>query len=322
MKWIARPRRQAFEFLIIGLTCVAFSAHASLPDWVSAPPADNQIAFFGVGEGPSINEATQQALRSIAGKLNTRISSESVSSGSISGGVASESYQETVKAYVEDVKLSSYTVNQTQMVNGRYFALVEMSREDFIRDTRLQLQSTEADIERRMSQELGARAFERFRACQVVTSLIGQAHYLNTLLSTADTFHEASPLMARHDAYQRDCAQALQGLTLQLKSPESLHPVAEALSQQLTVPVSTSDYSDGRLDLRGSPVVTELFGDRSAVIDITVALVDDRNSTVASKSYRLNGRSRISREEAVLDAQRKFIASGGVDKILADLRLQ
>lgn len=142
------------------------------------------------------------------------------------------------------------------------------------------------------------------------------------MLSTADVFEEASSSLARYDAYRRDCAKALQNLTLHLRAAPGLSLLAEALGQEITVPVSGSAGADGRLEIKGLPVVTELFGDRSAVLDITVALVDERNSTVASKSYRLNGRSRLSKEEAVLDAQRKFLASGGADDILTDLGLR
>lgn len=323
MKWNTWSPRLSSALLVAWLTCIAAIAQASmLPVWVSNPPADNQIAFFGVGEGPSLNEATQQALRSIAGKLHTRIKSDSISSGSVTGGVAVEDYQETVEAYIQEIKLSSYSVRQTELVNGRYFTLVEMSRDDFVRDTRMQLQEVEAELDRRMDQDLSLRPFERFLACQVATSLIDKANMLAAVLSTADIFEKASPSMARYDSYQRACAQALQNLTLQLKVVQDFFPIGEALSQEITVPVSSSGMADGRLEVKGSASVTELFGDRSAVLDITVALVDDRNSTVASKSYRLNGRSRLSREEAVLDAQRKFLASGGSHQILTDLRLR
>lgn len=65
-----------------------------------------------------------------------------------------------------------------------------------------------------------------------------------------------------------------------------------------------------------------MFGSLNAVVDLSVALVDDRNSVVARQSYRLNGLSMLSYEGALQDALRKFLASGGVDRVLSDLRLQ
>ena len=304
---------------LLGVSPVAQAA--ALPSWVSTPPQDNLIAFFGVGEGATLNDATQQALRSIAGKLSTRIRSDAVSSGGISGNTVTRSYQETVEAYIQDIKLSAYNVRQTELVSGRYFVLVEMSREDFVRDTRLQLDTVEADLRRRLDPKLTARPFQRFLGCQAAPGLIDQARLLTLVLSTADTFFEANPAMERYEAYQRDCAQALQNLTLQLQASPAFEPVAEAVGQALNVRTVSSGRADGRLEIKGTVTNQEMFGNLNAVVDLSVALLDDRNSVVARKSYRLNGISMISYDGARQDALRKFLNSGGVDQILTDLRL-
>lgn len=227
---------------------------AALPAWVSAPPQDNLIAFYGVGEGPNLNEATQQALRSIAGKLSTRIRSDAVSHGGISGNTVTRSYQETVEAYIQDIKLSAYNVRQAELVGGRYFVLVEMSREDFVRDTQLQLETVEADLRRRLDGTLTSRPFDRFLACQSAPALIDQARLLSRVLSTADSAFEAAPAMQRYDAYQRGCDQSLQNLTLQLKAAPAFTPLAEAIGQALAVRTVSAGRADGRLDIQGSVV--------------------------------------------------------------------
>ena len=305
---------------LLGVSPVAQAA--ALPSWVSTPPQDNLIAFFGVGEGATLNDATQQALRSIAGKLSTRIRSDAVSSGGISGSTVTRSYQETVEAYIQDIKLSAYNVRQAELVGGRYFVLVEMSREDFVRDTQLQLETVEADLRRRLDGTLTSRPFDRFLACQSAPALIDQARLLSRVLSTADSAFEAAPAMQRYDAYQRGCDQSLQNLTLQLKAAPAFTPLAEAIGQALAVRTVSAGRADGRLDIQGSVVNQEMFGSLNAVVDLSVALVDDRNSVVARQSYRLNGLSMLSYEGALQDALRKFLASGGVDRVLSDLRLQ
>lgn len=293
-----------------------------LPAWVGVPPQDNAIAFFGVGEGPTLNEATRQALGAIAGKLSTRIRSDAVSTSGLFGNNAIRSYQETVEAYIQDIKLSSYNVSQTELVAGRYFVLVEMSREEFIRDTRLQLETAEADLRRRLDPKLTARPFQRFLGCQAAPALIEKARLLTLVLSTADSLFEAGPYLQRYEAYQHDCDQAMQDLTLHVKTSPAFEPLAEALGQALDVRTVTAGRGDGSLEIQGTVSNQEMFGNLNAMIDLSVALLDDRNSVVARKSYRLNGMSMISHDSALQDALRKFLAAGGADRILADLGLR
>ncbi|MBF0676614.1 LPP20 family lipoprotein [Pseudomonas sp.] len=312
----------AMYFSLLGAFLTSACVAAPLPSWVSSPPQDSLVALYGIGEGPSLNESTQQALRSIAGKLSTRIRSDAVSQGGISGGTATRSYQETVEAYIQDIKLSAYNVRQTELVGGRYFSLVEMSREDFVRDTQLQLDNLEADLKRKLDWQTVARPFERFLACQNISPLIEQGRLLTLALSTAALEFDASTPLRRFDAYQNQCDQVLQGVTVRLQAEPEFAPLAEALGRELAVRTVSRGRADGRLELSAKVTNREMFGSKNAVIDLSIALLDDRNSAIARQSYRLNGVSMIGYEAALDDALRKFLAADGVERVLRDLSLR
>lgn len=312
----------AMYFSLLGAFLTSACVAAPLPSWVSSPPQDSLVALYGIGEGPSLNESTQQALRSIAGKLSTRIRSDAVSQGGISGGTVTRSYQETVEAYIQDIKLSAYNVRQTELVGGRYFSLVEMSREDFVRDTQLQLDNLEAELKRKLDWQTVARPFERFLACQNTSPLIEQGRLLTLALSTTALEFDASTPLRRFDAYQNQCDQVLQDVTVHLQAEPEFAPLAEALGRELTVRTVSRGRADGRLELSAKVTNREMFGSKNAVIDLSIALLDDRNSAIARQSYRLNGVSMIGYEAALDDALRKFLAADGVERVLRDLSLR
>lgn len=295
---------------------------AGLPIWVRTPPQDTMLAIYGVGEGPTLNEATQQALRAIAGKLSTHIRSDAVSQSGLAGGVATRRYQETVEAYIQDIKLSAYDVRQTELVGGRYFVLVEMSRADFVRDTRLRLDTIDAELRRTLGPNTATRPFDRFLACQTAPAAIEQGRLLALILSTTDPDFAAAGPLQQYDAYQQHCAQALQGVTLRLQVDPGFTPLAEAIGRQLTVRTVSHGSADGRLDVTGSIANREMFGSKNAVVDLSVALIDDAGAAIARQTYRLNGVSVISFDAALNDALRKFLADEGVERILTDLRLR
>lgn len=295
---------------------------AGLPIWVRTPPQDTMLAIYGVGEGPTLNEATQQALRAIAGKLSTHIRSDAVSQSGLAGGVATRRYQETVEAYIQDIKLSAYDVRQTELVGGRYFVLVEMSRADFVRDTRLRLDTIDAELRRTLGPNTATRPFDRFLACQTAPAAIEQGRLLALILSTTDPDFAAAGPLQQYDAYQQHCAQALQGVTLRLQVDPGFTPLAEAIGRQLTVRTVSHGSADGRLDVTGNIANREMFGSKNAMVDLSVALIDDGGAVVARQTYRLNGVSVISFDAALNDALRKFLADEGVERILTDLRLR
>lgn len=295
---------------------------AGLPIWVRTPPQDTMLAIYGVGEGPTLNEATQQALRAIAGKLSTHIRSDAVSQSGLAGGVATRRYQETVEAYIQDIKLSAYDVRRTELAGGRYFVLVEMSRADFVRDTKLQLDTIDAELRRTLGPNAATRPFDRFLACQAAPATIEQGRLLALILSTTDPDFAAAGPLQQYDAYQQHCAQALQGVTLRLQVDPGFTPLAEAISRQLTVRTVSHGSADGRLDVTGNIANREMFGSKNAMVDLSVALIDDRDAVVARQTYRLNGVSVISFDAALNDALRKFLADEGVERILTDLRLR
>lgn len=321
---VAQRMRSAALGAIAFTLVAAFSntVAATLPSWVRTPPQDTAVSMYGVGEGASFSDATQQALRSIAGKMSTRIRSDAVSRSGISGSVASRHYQETVEAYIQDIKLSAYNVVQSEMVGNRHFALVEMSRADFTRDTSLQLDTLDDELRRKLAFTPATLPLDRFLACQTAPTAIDQARFLTLVLSTADPTADATPRMRQYSAYEDQCARSLQALTLLLQSSPQFSPLAEALGQELAVKSVSRGAADARLEVGGNITKREVFNNKSVVIDLSVALLSNSSAVVSRQNYRLNGTSVVSFEAATDNALRNFLNAGGVEQVLTDLRLR
>jgi hypothetical protein len=295
---------------------------AELPSWVRSPPQDTLQSMYGVGEGPTLHDSTQQALRSIAGRMSTRIKSDAISRSGISGNIATRHYQETVEAYIQDIKLSAYSVRQSELVGSRYFVLVEMSRADFVRDTTLRLNTVDDELRRKLAFTPATSAFDRFLACQTAPATIEQGRLLTLVLSTAEPDFSAAGPLQQYSAYEARCEQVLQGVTLHLQFNPQFAPLAEAIGQQLAVRRVPQGRADARLTVEGKVTEREVFNSKNAMVDLSVALIDGGNAVVARQNYRLNGVSVVSFEAALDDALRKFLATGGADRVLADLHLR
>lgn len=311
------------SILVVTLAAAYPGAAASgLPSWVRTPPQDTAHSMYGVGEGPDLSDATQQALRSIAGKMSTRIRSDAVSRSGISGNVATRHYQETVEAYIQDIKLSAYNVVQSELVGSRHFVLVEMSRADFTRDTNLQLETLDDELRRKLAFTPAVLPLDRFLACQTAPVTIDQARFLTLVLSTADPTTDAALRLQRYSAYETQCAQTLRSLTLLLRASPQLTPLAEALGQELAVKSVNRGPADARLEVKGNISQREVFSSKSVIIDLSVALLSNSSAVVARQNYRLNGTSVVSYEAATENALRNFLNAGGVEQVLTDLRLR
>ncbi|SHG88467.1 LPP20 lipoprotein [Marinomonas polaris DSM 16579] len=145
----------------------------SMPDWWVSPPEDSAKWLYGLGEGPNLNAANQQALSNIAGKLQTKISS-SLSRRTQETTVSSSDYiDRQLSSEIEKVSLSHFETLKTETLSHRVMTLVRVDKEALANDWSRQLQVIENDLEKILSDKqsgrfawwMGARSFT-FRAAE------------------------------------------------------------------------------------------------------------------------------------------------------------
>ncbi|CAG8999083.1 MAG: hypothetical protein CENE_01047 [Candidatus Celerinatantimonas neptuna] len=100
-----------FLSALLALTFLGCATHIHpLPKWWTHTPADSAQWLYGIGEGSSLDEAKQQALASIAGQLETRLSAK-LSVRTQETNAAFDQYADrNIRTTVADVNFSHFQI--------------------------------------------------------------------------------------------------------------------------------------------------------------------------------------------------------------------
>lgn len=100
-----------FLSALLGLTLLGCADHFHpLPKWWTHTPTNSAQWLYGIGEGPSLEEAKQQALASIAGQLETSLSAK-LSVRTQETNAAFDQYADrNIRTTVADVNFSHFQV--------------------------------------------------------------------------------------------------------------------------------------------------------------------------------------------------------------------
>ena len=111
--------------LILNLTS---SWAEQLPPWVLSPPGDNNLYFYGVGEGNSRDHATKKALAEIGGKLGTSVKSDLSIQKTLKNNQEALALRENIDASVKKIEFSNFEVENVAKVSGKAYVLVKLDR--------------------------------------------------------------------------------------------------------------------------------------------------------------------------------------------------
>ncbi|MCC5880606.1 MAG: LPP20 family lipoprotein [Idiomarina sp.] len=106
------------RLLIIGFLFTVSSSYASDSAWWQHPPQDSDETLYGIGEGFSLEQAQQNALNSIAGKLSTQLSSSLQRLSQETTHYSSDHVRRQVQSNVAEVQLSQFQTLRV-MEHGR-----------------------------------------------------------------------------------------------------------------------------------------------------------------------------------------------------------
>jgi len=223
----------AIFLFVIGFHTTMAVAEA-LPHWVSNPPHDSQRWMYGIGSGPTLQQAQQDALKNIAGKLMTNIKAVTESRAISRNGLSTQSFEQNIQTYVNATHLSSFNTISTASYQYGYFILIRMSRSNFVRNTRMRLEQLNQTIAIGARDAEKARNLRRFVAYRSLLPKINNAEELGILLQSADHNFSAAQYLSNYARY-RERAQIVANETrLMIKSTPQLHPLLEVIARILS----------------------------------------------------------------------------------------
>lgn len=301
MRTINLPKFQITIFVILlnmflaGCASKASApAPVEIPQWVQNPLGDTAESIYGIGEGYSLDSAKKSALRDIAGKLMTKISSESVGRASDTDGQSSRSFQQKVNTQIEDTKLTSYETIRAVNMNGQYYVLIDMKRKVFIQDNKNELDEIEAKI----AQELNGinsknKLLQLVHYNQIIT-LTESAKKPLYLIQSVDSQFDVDQYLKKYRQYSLREKQLSQTTQFKIQNDSGLKKLAQGLENAMKVngfQVNNNTKADAIIVITGAVNKTEAFSTKMVNIDFIVTVKANNNQLISSKQFKVSGSS-------------------------------
>lgn len=219
----------------IGIGCAGASSRApDYPDWVTAPPADNEKWLYGVGESPNREAARYAALASIASRIATQIRSTTTIEQHQDGGGFSEQFGSYVNARVKDTGLSHFKVQEAVRVGTRWAVLLRVSRPELIAANRSALAQCNASLAEHMQRLESESNLARYLASRSIRDQIAQCRAHIAILNAVGANPDSDAAFARYRGYENELASSRQQLRVRVSSNASAHAFAKQLANQLS----------------------------------------------------------------------------------------
>lgn len=280
-------------FLSIVLSgCASKGNSGALPEWVLSPPVDTSSTIYGVGESMALRGARDDALAVIAGKLETRVTSDVQTETVLADGRESSTTRNRVRTTTESLKLSEFrTVNSAQAGN-RLFVLLSVDRQTLVNSILEDVDRLGREIEARLATVESSSRLKYLYRLTLVRSLITEAIdkiYLAQSASQNSLLKQVT--LSRYQALLNEGARMQQSLSLAVTWDPSTPEIGEKLLTLLlelglrAEAGSSGRNYDGVIAVTGSPSRREIFNEYHVQLKALVALKDPDGGEISSARY-------------------------------------
>jgi DNA-directed RNA polymerase subunit F len=111
-----------FVYLLTAPPCFA-----ALPDWVLHPP-NSDTELFAIGDGNTLQQANNNALKNILGQLRTRISSSFNQQQTLTNNAFAEYINQSISSSIENLPISQYSQLKNHQEGGTFYSLVSVEK--------------------------------------------------------------------------------------------------------------------------------------------------------------------------------------------------
>ncbi len=317
------PTRAARVALFAASMLAASAAWSAPPAWMSQPPRDSADVLWGTGEGPTLEQARQHALRNVAAGLRSAIAGKVERRVSDSNGRIDKFAASTLSEDILKTEFSRYQVERTESDRQGVYVLVKVDRPAFINDTQTRLGVLQSAIGPAEAAQSDPSRLEQLLALRRVAPQLEQAVVLSQLLAGAGLEREGLAGVARYAGLQERARQVASSLVFSVRAAPADGDVAVVLARHLTdqgMRASTrAEPGAAQLMVKTDARSDELFGSKIQKLRIQLAVVDGRGSVVAQRDYDVSGSSRYdfraARAAALAKLADELSAAGGLQAL-------
>lgn len=203
------------------------SACSNATDWWHAPPADNVEHIYGLGEGPTMALAQQQALADISGKLSTQISASLDRVTQDTGIAYNDTIRRQLHSNVNTTELSQFQIVKSRQQGNTVTVLLELDRKKLADIWRQQI----ADQTTRLTTLLQEKTINNFNQWLAINQALAGTAHLNALNVQLFALDGTRPATDLHHQLTRQLTTQPLGIKVLGNNPRFTRALQEQLNQ-------------------------------------------------------------------------------------------
>lgn len=122
------------------VTTISKLAYAELPEWILFPPSSD-TELYAIGEGKSLQQANDIALKNILGQLRTRVSGGFSQRQILNNDAFAEYINQSVSSSIESLPISQYKKLNNHQEKDTFFSLISVEKQQLADTFRSELTS-------------------------------------------------------------------------------------------------------------------------------------------------------------------------------------
>lgn len=278
----------------------------TLPSWVMDRPSSAEV-LYGIGEGLTLNEATQVGLADIANGVTTSVKSEQNTLRQRVNQKSSSSTTIQLNLTTPKFTIDNYKVEKTANFNGRFYSLISAPKEQIITKQQELLRNNNQVIQGALGNLNSEGILSQIRLLNKNQPALNQGLESLMVLMSLDPMGK---LAYQHQIdntylYYLTLLENLKSkLVLEIGNSKETRLLADHLQSKLSESGYKFAKSNEKLYVVANEAYKNMFNSHDVRLDIQIILKSG-NQELFTKKFTVNGSSVQSREAATRQANLK-----------------
>jgi hypothetical protein len=305
-----------YLLVLLGFGVILF-ANESLPSWYSNPPVDNEMTWYGVGEGPTLRSAKDSALADVASRLSVTVTSKVSKNATQTTTGEYISYNQKVnlnlESEVKKISFNNYDIVSSTQNESRALVLVQVDKSQFLKDQVQILNDTVADIKALEVAPKKTHILEEYKKFQEYSQDVEKAKTIISILTTFGVSFDRIQMMNTLNEYRNSMDDMRSKVEFYINYDGDSRNSADVLKEALT---AEKIKISPRLNSNNSNLVVvyldtelikkQLFGSYMVGVKTTVSLKSNKGTTFSTFIVESKGNSSVDYQSALKNASYKF----------------
>lgn len=312
--------------LLVALCYTSTVYSKGLPAWFQTPPSDNADTLFGIGQGTSLQTATQSALESIAGKIMTEVESDMTIATQVQDNVANSQVASQVRSQVAKTNLANYTVEAQQKDGKDFYVLVKVNQKAVWQANQDALKELEAEIDAYFDDLQSKSTLSVSEDQSAITDKIHLARSKALISRSLNPNYDHTTISNKLRGYQDRLKKKVANNAIYITGSADLKALAQRVANQLTnegytVTLTPSNNNATVIYLEGSFREYDQFNQKHVTARAVIRVTDEFKKPIYTKEVVLNGSSLMSYDSAKTIAVNRYLKELELDGAAASFGL-